>query len=153
MATWIGIITNAGKDLFSKWVNGATFNFDAAEGGTGTVSESALMEQNSLVNKMQDLSILSAERVTDGIMITIQITAPATGYTLHQIGIKGSVDGGSQALTALFQTSDGITIPSVDQTPDFIYKFFGTVVVSNTEKFTLTIDTSAIMTQPHWMQQ
>jgi len=147
MATWVGVVTNAGKALFATWANGTTFNFDAAEGGTGTVAESALLAQTALVNKKQDISILGGERVTDGVKLTIQITAPATGYTLNQIAIKGSVDGGTRALTALFQTSDGVTIPSVTQTPDFIYKFFGVVMVSNTGAFTLTIDTSAVVSQ------
>lgn len=147
MATWIGVVTNAGRALFATWMNGTTFNFDAAEGGTGTTAESALLAQTALVNKKQDISILGGERVTDGIKLTIQITAPATGYTLNQIGIKGSVDGGSRVLTALFQTSDGVTIPSVAQTPDFIYKFFGTITVSNTGEFTLMIDTSAVVSQ------
>ena len=147
MATWTGVVTNGGKALFATWVDGTTFNFDAAEGGTGTVSESVLMAQTALVNKKQNISILAAQRVIDGIKLTIQIVAPAVGYTLNQIGIKGSVDGGASALTALFQNATGITIPSSTQTPDFIYKFFGTIIVSNTGTFSLTIDTSALVSQ------
>jgi len=147
MATWTGVVTNGGKAQFASWINGTIFNFDTAESGTGTVPEAALIAQTALVNKKQDISILGGARVADGIKLTIQITAPTTGYTLNQIGIKGSLGGGASVLTALFQTTEGISIPSAAQTPDFIYKFFATIMVSNTGTFTLTIDTSAVVAQ------
>lgn len=147
MATWTGVVTNAGKALFATWLDGTTFNVDAAEGGTGTVPEASLLAQTALASKMQDISIIAGERVADGIKVTVQIAAPAVGYTLNQIGMKCSVDGGTKTLTALFQSMDGVSIPAVTQTPDFIYKFFGTIQVSNTGSFSLTIDTSAIVSQ------
>lgn len=144
---WIGVLTNSGKSLFASWVEGTTFNFDAAEGGTGTVPESALLAQTALTNKKQNISIIGGEKVADGVKVIVQITAPATGYVLNQIGLFGSVNGGARALTMLFQNTEGVSIPAVSETPDFIYKFYGVVAVSNTGTFSLSIDTSAVVSQ------
>lgn len=142
---WIGVVTNAGKSLFTAWIDDTKPNFGAAEGGTGTVAEAALLAQTALVNKKQDISLLKGERVEDGIKLLIQITAPATGYTLNQIGIKASIDNGAPVMVVLLQNSVGISIPSRDDTPDFIYKHFALIEVSNTGDFTLTVDTSALV--------
>ena len=150
MATWIGVVTNAGRDLFASWIEGTELNFNGmtgAEGGTGTVPEAALLAQTALVNKKQNLTIVSQEKTANGIKLKIQITAPSAGYTLNQIGLKGSVDGGAMTLLAIYQNATGVTIPSNSDTPDFIYNFFGIVEVSNTGEITLTIDPSAIVSQ------
>ena len=148
MATWTGVVTNAGKNLFASWINnGTTLNFDAAEGGAGTVPEPAMLAQTALADKKQDISIIGGSRVKDGIKLTIQITPPAEGYTLNQIGIKASIDGGAKVLAALFQLQSGIGIPGIAQNPDFIYKFFGIIAVSNTGTFSLTVDTAALVAQ------
>ena len=142
---WNAVITNGGKSLFATWVTGAMLNFDSAASGSGTVQTVSLMAQTALVSKKQTLRLLGGEKVTDGIRLKIQITAPEEGYTLNQIGVWGSIDGGASTMLAIFQNDDGVTIPSYSQTPDFVYNFFGTIVVSNTGTFTLTIDTSALV--------
>jgi len=146
-SAWTGVVTNAGKALFATWLEGTKLNFDAAEGGSGTVAESALLAQTALVNKKQELSILGAIRTANGVKLTIQITAPATGYTLNQIGIKASVNGGNKVLVALLQNAVSIAIPSASDTPDFIYKHFAVIEVSNEGDFTATYDTSALVSQ------
>ena len=47
MATWNGVITNAGNSLLNEWVNEKTLNFDSAAAGQGTVAVAAMMAQMS----------------------------------------------------------------------------------------------------------
>lgn len=150
MSNWNAVVTNDGKSLLASWVTGTTFNFDGARGGTGVVPIVSLLSQTALVSQKQVLSLLGAEVVPNGMKLKIQIVAPAAAYTLNQIGIWGSVNGGASVMMALFQNDEGISIPSSAQTPDFIYNFFGTIVMSNTGTFTLTIDTSAVISRTEY---
>ena len=47
MATWNGVITNAGNSLLNEWVNEKTLNFDSAAAGQGTVAAAAMMAQTA----------------------------------------------------------------------------------------------------------
>ena len=47
MATWNGVITNAGNSLLNEWVNEKTLNFDSAAAGQGTVAAAAMMATKS----------------------------------------------------------------------------------------------------------
>lgn len=147
MSGWTGVVTNVGKALLASWVSGAVFNFDSAAGGTGTVPLAALAAQTGLVSQKQILSLLGQTPTTDGVTVKVQITAPPVGYTLNQIGIWGSVDGGTSVMMAIFQNDEGITIPGVGQTPDFVYNFYATIAMSNEGEITITVDTSALVSR------
>ena len=80
MATWNGVITNAGNSLLNEWVNEKTLNFDSAAAGQGTVAAAAMMAQTALVNEKQTASLLGGERVSSGIRLKLRIAAPNTAY-------------------------------------------------------------------------
>ncbi|MDY5501618.1 MAG: hypothetical protein SPF77_03440 [Gemmiger sp.] len=147
MATWNGVITNAGNSLLNEWVNEKTLNFDSAASGQGTVAEVAMMAQTALVNEKQVASLLGGEKVASGIRLKLRIAAPDTAYTLNQFRVSASVDGGSPAMLALFQLEQGIPIPSKTESPDFVYTFYALISCSNTGTWTVTVDTSACVTQ------
>ncbi len=147
MATWNGVITNAGNRLLNEWVNEKTLNFDSAASGQGTVAEVAMMAQTALVNEKQVASLLGGEKVASGIRLKLRIAAPDTAYTLNQFRVSASVDGGSPAMLALFQLEQGIPIPSKTESPDFVYTFYALISCSNTGTWTVTVDTSACVTQ------
>ena len=146
MANWTGVITNAGNDVLSEWVNEKTLNFDSAAAGQGTVATAGMLAQTALVNQKQLASIIGADRVSTGIRLKIRITAPQTAYTLNQYGVWASVTGGSSTMIALFQHEDGIPIPSATESPDFVYTFYALISTSNTGEWTVNIDTSALVT-------
>lgn len=123
MATWNGVITNAGNSLLNEWVNEKTLNFDSAAAGQGTVAAAAMMAQTALVNEKQTASLLGGERVSSGIRLKLRIAAPNTAYTLNQFRVSASVDGGASAMIALFQLEQGVPIPSKTESPDFVYTF------------------------------
>ena len=147
MATWNGVITNAGNSLLNEWVNEKTLNFDSAAAGQGTVAAAAMMAQTALVNEKQIASLLGGERVSSGIRLKLRIAAPNTAYTLNQFRVSASVDGGASAMIALFQLEQGVPIPSKTESPDFVYTFYALISCSNTGTWTVTVDTSACVTQ------
>ena len=146
MATWKGVITNAGSSILNEWVNEKTLNFDSAAAGQGTVPAQAMLAQTALVSQKQTASLLGGEEVDTGIRLKIRITAPDTAYTLNQYGVFASVDGGESVLIALFQIDAGIPIPSKTESPDFVYTFYALIMCSNTGTWTVTIDTSVCVT-------
>ena len=147
MATWNGVITNAGNSLLNEWVNEKALNFDSAAAGQGTVAAAAMMAQTALVSQKQTASLLGGEKVSSGIRLKLRIAAPDTAYTLNQYGVWASVEGGSSTMIALFQLEQGIPIPSKTESPDFVYTFYALISCSNTGTWTVTVDTSACVTQ------
>lgn len=142
MATWSGVITNAGNSILNEWVNEKALNFDSAAAGQGTVPAQAMLAQTALVSQKQTASLLGGEKVDAGIRLKIRITAPDTAYTLNQYGVWASVTGGKSTLIALFQLDDGIPIPSEEESPDFVYTFYAIIMCSNTGTWSVTVDTS-----------
>lgn len=145
MGKWTGVVTNGGSTLLSNWISGTLLNFTGSTAGTGTVAAAALLAQTALVSQKQTASVTGYEKVTKGIKLRIQITAPQTGYTLNQFGVWAKLDNGASTLLALFQNTEGVPIPSYADSPDFVYTFYGIVTMDNTGSFTVTIDTSAIV--------
>lgn len=146
MATWNGVITNAGNSLLNEWVNEKTLNFDSAAAGQGTVAAAAMWHRPPSSEK-QTASLLGGERVSSGIRLKLRIAAPNTAYTLNQFRVSASVDGGASAMIALFQLEQGVPIPSKTESPDFVYTFYALISCSNTGTWTVTVDTSACVTQ------
>lgn len=140
------VVTDVGKALLATWVSGTTFNLDSAKGGTGIVTPINLKNQTGLVDQKQTLSLLGFEPTTGGIRVKVRVVAhPTAGYTLNQIGLWGSVDGGATTLIALYQDATGISIPAAADIPDFVYTFFATIQMANDGTLTITVDTSALV--------
>lgn len=148
MAKWTGVVTNKGAELLAAWAEGTTLNIYSAAAGTGTVAEAAMIAQTALAGQKQAASIVSHSKAdgATGLKIQLQITAPSTGYTLNQFGIWAKVGSGEGKLLALFQNSEGIDIPSASDSPDFVYTFYGLIMISNTGSISVTVDASAVVT-------
>lgn len=148
MAKWTGVVTNKGAELLAAWAEGTTLNIYSAAAGTGTVAEAAMIAQTALAGQKQAASIVSHSKAdgATGLKIQLQITAPSTGYTLNQFGIWAKVGNGEGKLLALFQNSEGIDVPSASDSPDFVYTFYGLIMISNTGSISVTVDASAVVT-------
>ena len=142
---WIGVITNAGKEVLAKWVDGKTLSIDSAMTGTGTVPEVSLTAQTDLVARVQEMSMTSYSSTGSGRKIKLQIGPSDAEYRMNQIGIWGSVDGAS-ALLMIFQNMDGVMVYSAESSPDYKYVFYATLVTDNTGSLTVNIDTSTGVT-------
>ncbi len=148
MAKWTGVVTNKGAELLAAWAEGTTLNIYSAAAGTGTVAEAAMIAQTALAGQKQAASIVSHSKAdgATGLKIQLQITAPSTGYALNQFGIWAKVGSGEGKLLALFQNSEGIDVPSASDSPDFVYTFYGLIMISNTGSISVTVDASAVVT-------
>lgn len=147
MSNWTGVITNAGKAELASWVSGATLNITSAKAGTGTVAAASLIAQTALAEEKQTMSMISTTVSGSGRKIRLQMEAPATAYTLNQIGIWGAVGSGTPVLLAIYQNETGIPIPSSSQTEDYLYTFYAFLAISNTGTLNVTIDSSAAVSE------
>lgn len=146
MPNWTGVITNAGSLLLSEWVNEKTLTITSAQAGTGTVPAVALMGQTALVNPKQAAAIAGGGEIEGGKRVNLQVTAAETEYTLNQFGLYAKVDDGSPVLLAIYQNEEGVPIPALSDTPDFLYTFMAAISVSNQGAWEVTISASASLT-------
>lgn len=146
---WLGVITNNGNDLLTRWVEGKNLTITRAAAGQGRVDPTAMMGQTALVNEKQTASIVSNEAVDKGQRIKLQVTAQgAAGYSLNQFGVWAKLGDEAEKMIALFQTDTdiGIEIPSKTEMPDFVYTFYGILAFSNQGELTVNIDAAAVVT-------
>lgn len=144
-----GIITNTGKLLLADWLTGKVLNFDGAATGEGTVADAYLMAQTGLVSQKQKLSIINLEKVEGGVRLQLQCTSEGVekSYVINQIGVWASLDGGEGSLVAIFQDTTGVSVPTYEEMPDYVFTFYATLQMSNEGALTATIDASALVTQ------
>ena len=62
MATWNGVITNAGNSLLNEWVNEKALNFDSAAAGQGTVAAAAMRHRPPLSVRSRRQACWEAKR-------------------------------------------------------------------------------------------
>ena len=146
---WVGVITNAGAVLLNQWALGGSLEITRAVTGTGTVAAASMMAQTALVTQKQTASIISYNWLSSGLKIKLQVTAPAAGYTLNQVGVYASLSSGTEVLLALYQNSDGVAIPSSSDSPDFIYTMNALLSISNSGQLTVTLDPGAVISHTH----
>lgn len=143
------VITNVGKTLLAQWAAGGTFNIDSAAAGTGTVNASLLMAQTGLVAQKQTMSIVKSEKITGGVRLQLQLTNKGVSaqYTINQIGVWGSLDGGATTMMAIFQDDDGVVVPAEADTPEYVFTVYAVLQMDNTGTLTVTIDSSVAVSQ------
>lgn len=143
------VITNVGKTLLAQWAAGGTFNIDSAAAGTGTVNASLLMAQTGLVAQKQAMSIVKSEKITGGVRLQLQLTNKGVSaqYTINQIGVWGSLDGGGTTMMAIFQDDDGVVVPAETDTPEYVFTIYAVLQMDNTGTITVTIDSSVNVSQ------
>ena len=146
---WLGVITNNGNDLLTRWVEGKNLHITRAAAGQGRVEQTAMLAQSALVNEKQTVSIVSNTPAEKGQRLKLQVTAQAAvGYNLNQFGVWARLDEEEDQMIALFQTDTdiGIEIPSKEAMPDFVYTFYGLLAFSNQGNLTVKIDAVAVVT-------
>ena len=147
---WIGVITNNGNDLLTRWVEGKKLTITRAAAGQGRVEQTAMLAQSALVNEKQAASIISNTPVEKGQRLKLQVTAQTgAGYSLNQFGVWAALEEEDEKMIALFQTDTdiGVEIPSKDSMPDFAYTFYGLLTFSNQGTLTVNIDAAAVVTE------
>ena len=143
------VVTNAGKELLAQWLGGGEFVIDSAATGQGTVAASLLMGQTELVSQKQNMSIVKAENIGGGRRLQLQLTSEGVtnAYTINQIGIWARLGNGAAKMIAIFQDSTGISVPTFEQMPDYVFTFYATIQISNNGELVVNVDKSAIVTR------
>ena len=142
MSRWTGVVTNGGAALLNEWAQGGTLRIHSAASGDGTVPEAALLVQSELSGTRRAVSVAGYREIRGGTQIRLQIAAPqAEGYALHQLGIRAVLDGGEPVLLAIYQTGEGVPIPSGADSPDFLYTFYAAIALNNTGSLEINVDT------------
>ena len=100
--------------------------------GTGTVPPETLQDQTALQDPKQKLLIAEDGKVGNRRTLRLQLTNSElnTGYTLHQLGIYVSVDGGEPILYFIAQNTLGDAIPAKDTAAGFLAEYTTTLIFS-----------------------
>ena len=69
---WLGVITNNGNDLLTRWVEGKNLHITRAAAGQGRVEQTAMLAQSALVNEKQTVSIVSNTPAERGQRLKLQ---------------------------------------------------------------------------------
>ncbi len=146
MAKWKGVVTNAGANLLRGWAAGEKLTITRVEAGSGTVEEVAMMGQTDVAGGGKEASLVGSRKLDKAVQFHIQIMAQEQGYTLHQLGVWAALNGGTDALLALFQNLEGVPISSRADTPDFLYTFYGVVALNNSGTIEVLTDGNAWVT-------
>ena len=139
-------VTFSGLELLVEWAaGGKKLYIDGARAGTGTYPAASLMNSVRLKDERQILSIIEARRNGNSTNFHIQIIAPETGYTANQIGIWAHLDNGPSTMLAIYQDPAGVTVPSSQEMPEFVYAFYADVELDNTGELSVNIDTNVLV--------
>lgn len=149
MSNWTGGVTDAGSRLFEASINGEAVNIFKATFGTGIVAADQLKQQTALVSEKQQASLVLNEATERGRKIGMEVRGHTEAYTANQIGVWGSAgEMGEVTLLALYQFEAGVAIPAAAEVPDFIFTFYGVVVMANDANVTVNIDQSSYVSRP-----
>ena len=141
---WVATLTNTGLAMLDQSIAGGTLVLSSIKTGTGTTDSMATATD---VSSPAGTGEMTKAVDSDGVRIKIRVFAsPTTGYLMKQIGIFGSVDGGSVALFALMQNADGVNVPASEDFPDYAFNISLFVESSATDNIEVTVNTSSLVT-------
>lgn len=142
--------TTAGAALLSESISGGALTITRAVSGTGIV-DTDLPEETTVSGDIHELTILAIDTVADNGQtarkVSIQITGADSTYIMHQIGVYGRLDGGSETLLFLMQDERGIEVPAAGTNSEFEIEVSVLLAISDKAQIdiTLTPQMQAIM--------
>ena len=143
--SWIGVITDVGRDLLAQYVSGGvSINVNRITVGSGLVSAESMREATNLTYFRDFGTIIKKEDVARGVDFEFQIgPSPSTSYEAHEIGLWANVDGEDGVMLALFQNTAGELIPAKSTNPDYAYILSAALVIDDFDTLTITVDGTA----------
>lgn len=117
--------TKAGAALLSESLSGGALTITRAASSTGSV-DTDLSAETAVSGDTHELSLLGIETVTDdgktARKVSIQATGAADTYVMHQIGVFGVLNDGTETLLFLMQDERGIEVPAASTNSSFRLK-------------------------------
>ena len=140
-------ITDAGRAIIARCIDGEQLKFSRAQLGKGTVPAVDLHRQTEITDFADFATISEVKKVDDGIACVVRITPSSQfTFTVKQIGIFGRLSDDSQdSLIAIYQDETGIVIPG--DMPEFLYKFSAIMTIDNTDNIEITIESGIYTTR------
>lgn len=156
--SWIGVITNAGAALLAQWAGGSeTLYITGATVGSGYVAEANMRTATALQSTKDNGSIVENKAAgTTGRRIRIRVGPHATtAYIAHEIGVWAKLgENGTPTLLSLHQdASEGISVPTVATSPEFVFDLNAVLTVSNNGSLSVSIDTTVYVSNLQFEQE
>ena len=134
MATWDNVVyTTLGLNLMAKLQTGATLDITRAVGGDGHTSADALTALTE-VTARQTLTLSNVVYKGSGqalLPVTLYNRGLTAGYPLRQIGIYAADPDDGEVLMLVAQSEQPDTIPSAEDSPDFVANFSFHIALGN----------------------
>ena len=148
---WMGVVTNQGAAMLAELAGGGhTLTISGATVGSGYVADVNMRTATALQTQKMAGSIAGKESITGGIKLRLRVLAATVAvgaFTMHEIGVWGHLDSGTDKLILLIQDSvTGVPIPTESESREFVFDLIVPMTVSNTEGLEVTIDSDVFVT-------
>ena len=154
MATWDNVVyTTLGLNLMAKLQTGATLEITRAVGGDGHVSADALPALTEIIAK-QTLTLSDAIYKGNGqalLPVTLYNRGLTEGYPLRQIGIYATDPDDGEVLMLVAQSEQPDTIPSAEDSPDFVANFSFHIALGNAGRINVSYSLTDMATKADYV--
>ena len=154
MATWDNVVyTTLGLNLMAKLQTGATLEITRAVGGDGYTSADALTALTE-VTARQTLTLSNAVYKGSGqalMPVTLYNRGLTAGYPLRQIGVYATDPDDGEMLMLVAQSEQPDTIPSAEDSPDFVVNFSFHVALGNAGRINVSYSLTDMATKADYV--
>lgn len=137
-------ITDAGRTLIARSIDGETLTITRARIGSGTVQATKLHSQTNVSNPVKYVNISEQKRVNEGVECSLIVTPEANEFVCRQVGLFAAIDDEAEVMIAIYQDNTGFIVPA--DVAEFMYKFNAIIAVDESADIVVTVDTSAFIT-------
>ena len=154
MATWDNVVyTTLGLNLMAKLQTGATLDITRAVGGDGHTSADALTALTE-VTARQPLTLSNVVYKGSGqalLPVTLYNRGLTAGYPLRQIGIYAADPDDGEVLMLVAQSEQPDTIPSAEDSPDFVANFSFHIALGNAGRINVSYSLTDMATKADYV--
>ena len=154
MATWDNVVyTTLGLNLMAKLQTGATLEITRAVGGDGHTSADALTALTE-VTARQTLTLSNVVYKGSGqalLPVTLYNRGLTAGYPLRQIGIYAADPDDGEVLMLVAQSEQPDTIPSAEDSPDFVANFSFHIALGNAGRINVSYSLTDMATKADYV--
>lgn len=146
------VITTKGRALLSKLIAGNTLDITRAVVGAGTVTPGLLLDQTSVTDEMQTISITGITFPEAGkcaLTCNLRNNGLKTGYTAMQVGVFATDPNEGEILFFIAQASagTGTIIPSESEMGNYSAEWTFYFQYGQADGVNVTVDPAAAVTQ------
>lgn len=141
---WTSTITADGLSMLNSVAGGSSMTITGAKTST-TVTATPATATDVGTNVSDAVTNVIRRTEASGVRFIVKVYSSPTAYKMKEIGIFGSIDGGTEKLFVLLQNSDGVDIPTSANFPDFVFNVALFLETDKASSFTATVDPTAMV--------